>query len=79
MDAYTRLVYARRKPIIGRLAYYLLKLLGVELPLAVPVGEGFELVHGGFGVVVHSKAQIGRRVKIYPVVTLGRADIYRPA
>ncbi len=79
MDAYTRLVYARRKPIIGRLAYYLLKLLGVELPLAVPVGEGFELVHGGFGVVVHSKAQIGRRVKIYPGVTLGRADIYRPA
>jgi serine O-acetyltransferase len=30
-------------------------------------------------VVVHSKARIGKRVKIYPGVTLGRADIYRPA
>ena len=79
MDLYTRLVYARRWPVLGRLAYYLLKLLGVELPRSVPVGEGFELAHGGFGVVIHSRAQIGKRVKVYPGVTLGRADIYRPA
>ena len=79
MDFYTRLVYARRWPVLGRLAYYLLKLLGVELPRSVPVGEGFELAHGGFGVVIHSRAQIGKRVKVYPGVTLGRADIYRPA
>jgi serine O-acetyltransferase len=43
------------------------------------VGADFELAHGGFGVVIHSKSIIGRRVKIYPGVTLGRADIYRPA
>jgi serine O-acetyltransferase len=30
-------------------------------------------------VVIHSKAKIGARVKIYPGVTVGRADIYRPA
>ena len=78
-DLYTRLVTLRRSKIFGRLAYYLLKLLGVEIPLSVPVGEGFELAHGGFGVVVHSKSVIGKRVKIYPGVTLGRADIYRPA
>lgn len=78
-DIYTRLVYARKLPVLGELAYYLLKLLGVELPRGVPVGEGFELAHGGFGVVIHSKSSIGRNVKIYPGVTLGRADIYRPA
>ena len=31
------------------------RLLGVELPRAVPVGRDFELAHGGFGVVIHSR------------------------
>jgi serine O-acetyltransferase len=79
MDFYTRLVYLRRKPLIGKLAYYLLKLLGAEIPCSVPVGDGFELAHGGFGTVVHSRTVIGKRVKLYPGVTLGRADIYLPA
>ena len=78
MDIYTWLVYARQKPLIGRLAYYTLKLLGVEIPCSVPIGEGFTLEHGGFGVVIHSRAVIGDRVKIYPAVTVGRADIYLP-
>lgn len=76
-DLATRLVYARKWPLVGRLAYYLLKLLGVEIPRSVVVGDGFELAHGGFGVVIHSRAVIGKRVKIYPGVGLGRADIYR--
>ncbi len=79
MDLTTRLAYLRQKPLIGRLAYYALKLLGVELPRSVPIGEGLEIAHGGFGIVVHSKARLGARVKLYPGVTLGRADIYRPA
>jgi len=78
-DLYTRLVYARRWRGLGRLAYYLLKLLGAEIPRSVPVGYDFELAHGGFGVVIHSRSTIGNRVKIYPGVTLGRADIYLPA
>jgi len=78
MDLYTRLVYMRRLPLIGRLAYYTLKLLGVEIPRSVIVGGDFELAHGGFGVVIHSRTAIGDRVKIYPGVGLGRADIYRP-
>ncbi len=77
-DLPTRLVYARRSPLFGRLAYTLLKLLGVEFPLPVPVGPGLELAHGGVGVVIHSRSTIGSRVKIYPGVTLGRADIHRP-
>jgi serine O-acetyltransferase len=78
-DFPTRLVYARRWPLLGALAYYTLKLLGVEIPRPVPIGPDFELAHGGMGVVIHSKAKIGARVKIYPGVTVGRADIYRPA
>ncbi len=76
-DMHTRLVYARKMPVFGKLAYYTLKLLGVEIPLSVEVGEDFELAHGGFGVVIHSLTKIGDRVKIYPGVGLGRADIYR--
>lgn len=66
-------------PVIGGVAYYLLKLLGVEIPRSVKIGDDFELAHGGFGVVIHPNTTIGNRVKIYPGVTLGRADIYRPA
>lgn len=77
-DLPTRLVYARKLPIVGRFAYYGLKLLGVEIPRSVLVGEDFELAHGGFGVVIHPNSIIGDRVKIYPGVTLGRADIYLP-
>ena len=78
-DFVTRLAYATKIPLIGKLAYLTLKLLGVELPRPVPIGSGLEIAHGGFGIVIHSKAQIGNRVKIYPGVTLGRADIYKPA
>ena len=79
LDFPTRLVYARQSPLFGRLAYLGLKILGVEIPRAVPVGRDFELAHGGVGVVIHSRAVIGDRVKIYPGVTLGRADIHLPA
>ncbi|MCJ7658649.1 MAG: hypothetical protein MUO67_05830 [Anaerolineales bacterium] len=78
MDIYSSLVYARTSSIWGRLAYYLLKLLSVEIPLSVRIGRDFELAHGGFGVVIHPNSVIGERVKIYPGVTLGRADIHNP-
>jgi serine O-acetyltransferase len=78
-DLYSRLVYARTTPLIGGAAYYLLKILGVEIPRQVKIGEEFELAHGGVGVVIHPKTTIGNRVKVYPDVTLGRADIFRPA
>ena len=77
-DLYTSLVYARTWPVAGRIAYYMLKLLGAEIPRSVRIGDDFELAHGGFGVVVHSRSVIGDRVKMYPGVTLGRADIYQP-
>ena len=78
-DLYTRLLYARRSRFFGKTAYYVLKLLGAEVPLPVRIGEGCLLVHGGYGLVVHPNTTLGDRVKLYPGVTLGRADIHRPA
>jgi serine O-acetyltransferase len=63
---------------MGRFAYYILKSLGIELPLSVKVGKGLTLEHGAFGTVIHSHTIIGNHVKIYPGVTIGRADIYFP-
>ena len=77
-DAYTALLYARQSPVFGKLAYFLLKTLGAEVPLSVTIGQDCLLVHGGFGTVIHPKSVISNRVKIYPGVILGRADIYRP-
>lgn len=77
-DFHTSLLYARNLPVLGKLAYFALKVMGVEVPRSVRIGKDCLLEHGGFGVVIHSKAVIGDRVKIYPTVTVGRADIYRP-
>lgn len=77
-DLITTLAYISKWPLIGRVAYYKLKLLGVELPLSVPIGRELEIAHGGFGIVIHSKATIGNGVKIYPGVSIGRADIHKP-
>jgi len=77
-DIYTTLVYTRRSRLFGRPAYLLLKLLGAEIPRGVQVGRDFLLLHGGFGVVIHPRTVIGDRVRIYPGVTLGRADVQRP-
>jgi serine O-acetyltransferase len=77
-DFYTSLVYARRSPVFGKLAYYLLKLLGAEIPRPVKIGSDFLLLHGGFGVVIHPQTIIHDRVRVYPGVTLGRADVHHP-
>jgi serine O-acetyltransferase len=77
-DVYTRLVYARNIPFVGSLAYYILKILGIEIPRSVKIGNDLELAHGGFGLVIHPSTIIGDRVKIYPGVTLGRSDVHLP-
>lgn len=77
-DFISRLVYARNSSLIGKLAYLALKTLGIEIPRSVQIGENFYLVHGGVGVVIHPNTKIGNNVRIYPGVTLGRADIHKP-
>jgi serine O-acetyltransferase len=77
-DFYTSLVYARRSRLFGKFAYFLLKLLGAEIPRPVKIGQDFLLLHGGFGVVIHPWTTIHDRVRVYPGVTLGRADVHHP-
>ena len=77
-DVYTRLIYSRNKPLLGSIAYYILKILGIEIPKSVRIGKDFELAHGGFGVVIHPNTVVGDRVKIYPGVTVGRSDVHLP-
>ena len=78
-DIHTTLLYARNLPIVGKLAYFMLKALGAEVPLSVKIGPDCLLLHGGFGVVIHPKSEIEGNVRIYPGITLGRADIHLPA
>jgi len=77
-DFFSRLAMSRNVPILGTLAYFSLKFLGIEIPKSVVIGKDFELAHGGFGVVIHPDTVIGDRVKIYPGVTIGRSDIHLP-
>ncbi|MEI7576166.1 MAG: serine acetyltransferase [Armatimonadota bacterium] len=72
-----KLVYLRRKPVVGKLAYYMLVLFGADIPRSVPIGKHFRLQHWGIGVVIHNLATIGDRVNIFNGVTVGRADAYR--
>ncbi len=73
-----RLVRAQQLPLVGRIATELLGLYGVEIPRAVPIGPGFYLAHRGSGVVISPMTRIGRDVRIYQGVTVGRADIHVP-
>jgi serine O-acetyltransferase len=79
MSFYEKLVYARKNPLFGRLAYLILKLLGIEIPQSVKIGKGLLIHHGGVGIVVHPNTTLGENVSIYPGVTLGRADVHHSA
>lgn len=66
------------KRFLGRVAHVALKLRGVEIPARIPLGNGLRLPHGAVGLVVHPYTRIGRNVKLYQGVTLGRSDTYLP-
>lgn len=74
MDVVNHLVSLRRY----RWARELLALQGVEVPAAVKIGRGFQLLHRGFGAVLHPNTVIGDNVRIFHGVTLGRGDPWVP-
>jgi serine O-acetyltransferase len=74
-----RLVTRMRNPSTRRLAYKGLKLLGVEIPPSVEIGDNFQLAHGAVGLVIHEATKIGNNVKVFQGVTLGFADEHLPA
>lgn len=61
-----------RKPV-----FYLLKMLGVEIPTNVELGKNIQFKHWSTGTVIHPASIIEDNVTIYQGVTLGRADAYR--
>jgi serine O-acetyltransferase len=69
-----RLVVMMRQRPTRWLAYKTLRLLGVEIPPTVKVGDGLQLAHGAVGLVIHEATEIGNNVKIFQGVTLGFAD-----
>ncbi len=73
-----RLVVLMQSPSTRWLSYKGLKLLGVEIPPSVEIGDNFQLAHGAFGLVIHATTKIGDNVKIFQGVTIGFADEHLP-
>ncbi|MBO1579767.1 hypothetical protein [Bacillus sp. XF8] len=53
-----------------------MKIIGLEIPKSVKIGNNVRFEHWGYGVVLHPNTIIEDNVKIYQGVTTGRADIY---
>ncbi|MBT1632253.1 serine O-acetyltransferase [Curtobacterium flaccumfaciens] len=77
MSLLDRAIRARRGP-FRRAARELLSLNGIEIPANVQIGSGFQVMHRGFGVVLHPRTVIGNKVTIYHGVTIGRGDVWVP-
>ncbi|QQD76687.1 serine acetyltransferase [Curtobacterium sp. YC1] len=50
----------------------------MEIPAHVEIGSGLQVMHRGFGVVLHPRTVIGNNVTIYHGVTIGRGDVWVP-
>lgn len=66
-----------RLPPVRSAAYWMLKVLGVEIPRSVVLRGVLRLPHGAVGPVIHPRATIGNNVTLYQGVTLGTADTVR--
>jgi serine O-acetyltransferase len=66
-----RLVRMMRKRHSRWFACKALRLLGVDIPPTVEIGDGFELAHGAVGLVMNPSTKIGNNVKIFQGVGLG--------
>lgn len=74
---FNRLIRLRKYPLIGWFAFYILKIIGLELPRNVKVGKRVRFMHWAVGTVIHRRVEIEDGVRIFQNVTLGRADVYR--
>lgn len=77
MSFVSRLIYARRGP-FKRAVKELLALYGIEVPPRTEIGSNLQIMHRGFGIVIHPFTTIRNNVTIYQGVTIGRADPWIP-
>lgn len=54
-----------------------LRVMAVEVPRSVEIEPPIFLPHNAPGLVVHPDTRIGKNVKLYQGVTIGRSDIWR--
>lgn len=71
-----RLAMVQRIPVLGKFAGLALRALGVNIPPTVTIGRNLQLPHGAVGLVVHESTHIGKNVKLYQGVTIGRSDVH---
>ena len=67
----------RKIPVLNRISYFLLRLLGLDIPNKVKLGKNIEFPHWSNGLVIHPNTTIGNNVKIYQGVTIGRGDVFQ--
>lgn len=68
----SRWLYLRHVPVLPRVIQKISELVfRCYIPCTAEIGPGFAVGYGGFGIVIHSHATIGRGVMIAPCVTLG--------
>ncbi|WP_394917635.1 hypothetical protein [uncultured Robinsoniella sp.] len=63
-------------PIINKIIRTMILKNGLDLPNSVILNTGVMFLHNSLGTVIHPNTIIGRNVKIYQNVTIGRADVY---
>lgn len=63
-------------PVLGKLLVRWNRILGIEIPREVQIGENVNFAHNSVGSVIHSRTRIEDDVIIFPGVTIGKADIY---
>ncbi|MFL4480039.1 hypothetical protein ACIPUB_17400 [Paeniglutamicibacter sp. ORCA_105] len=75
MGIVEKLVYRRRSKLARAVLSFM---FGIDCPAEVRVGEGLTLVHRGRGTVIYPLTTLGKNVRIYHQVTLGRKDAHLP-
>lgn len=51
---------------------------GAEIPAKCKIGEGFWIVHGAKGLIIHPDVKIGKNVRVFHQVTIGANDPRKP-
>lgn len=65
-------LYKKGIPILPKVICKIIRIFfGAEIPYTCKIGENVELKHGGLGIVIHDKAEIGDGSIIYHNVTIG--------
>lgn len=63
--------YVKKIPFIPGICAILIRMLySADIPVSLEVGKGTRFGHGGIGIVINSRAKIGKNVVIAQNVTL---------